>query len=59
MFPEFCVHVLTCQIYPVAMDGAASSGALEVVKWLHRNRTEGSTTAAMNEAARNGHIRVV
>ncbi|GMF23884.1 unnamed protein product [Phytophthora fragariaefolia] len=42
-----------------AMDGAAMNGHLSVVKWLHKNRTEGCTASAMDEAARNGHFNVV
>ena len=41
------------------MDYAAQQGHLEVVKWLHENRTEGCTTKAMNWAAENGHLEVV
>ncbi|KAF0699092.1 Aste57867_10328 [Aphanomyces stellatus] len=32
------------------MDAAASSGHLDIVEFLHSNRTEGCTTAAMDEA---------
>ncbi|RLN43697.1 hypothetical protein BBJ28_00013362 [Nothophytophthora sp. Chile5] len=42
-----------------AMDGAAANGHLEVVQWLHANRTEGCTTAAMDGAAVSGHLHVV
>ena len=38
---------------------AAARGHLEVVRWLHDNRTEGCTTDAMNWAAKNGHLEVV
>ena len=41
------------------MDVAASSGNLELVKFLHENRTEGCTVNAMNGAARNGHLDIV
>jgi hypothetical protein len=41
------------------MDLAARFGQLEVVKWLHENRTEGCTVEAMNKAASNGHLEVV
>lgn len=37
----------------------AGGGHLAVVKWLHDNRSEGCTTDAMDEAARNGHLDVV
>jgi hypothetical protein len=36
------------------MDFAAARGHLEVLKWLHINRSEGSTTNAMNSAAHGG-----
>ena len=43
----------------IAMNLAARNGHLEVVKWLHQNRTEGCTTDAMDHAASNGHLDVV
>ena len=42
-----------------AMDHAAWKGRLDVVKWLHSNRTEGCTKYAMDRAASNGHLDVV
>ena len=41
------------------MDGSAAYGHLEMVKWLHQNRTEGCTTIAMGWAAGNGHLETV
>ena len=41
------------------MDYAAQFGHLDVVKWLHENRTEGCTTDAMDLAAKNGHLETV
>ena len=41
------------------MNGAAGSGNLGVVRWLHYNRNEGCTKHAMNLAAGNGHLEVV
>ena len=42
------------------MDDAASSGHLEVIKWLHNNNsTEGCSTNAMGYAASNGHLEIV
>jgi hypothetical protein len=41
------------------MDAAAANGHLEVVQFLHENRTEGCSTRAMNQAARNGHLNIV
>ncbi|ETL92756.1 hypothetical protein F442_09239 [Phytophthora nicotianae P10297] len=43
----------------VAMDVAAAHGHLDVVQWLHANRSEGCTTAAMDLAATNGHLDTV
>lgn len=42
-----------------AMDLAAKRGHLDIVEWLHNNRTEGCTTYAVDLAAMNGHTRVV
>ena len=42
-----------------AMDLAASRRHLDVVQWLHDNRTEGCSSDAMNYSARNGHLDVV
>jgi hypothetical protein len=38
------------------MNSAAENGHLEVVQWLHENRSEGCTEDAMDFAARNGHF---
>ncbi|KAG2843108.1 hypothetical protein PC116_g2264 [Phytophthora cactorum] len=43
----------------IAMDVAAAHGHLDVVRWLHANRTEGCTKAAMDLAATNGHLDTV
>lgn len=43
----------------LAMDGAARLGHLHVVKWLHKQRTEGCTSNAIAAAAGNGHFAVV
>jgi len=42
-----------------AMNWAAEDGYLEIVKWLHLNRSEGCTIYAMNWAAAFGHLEVV
>ena len=42
-----------------AMDYAARYGHLDIVKWLHENRTEGCTTHAMNGTVRYGHLEIV
>jgi len=44
---------------PAFMDDAASFGHLEVVKFLHENRTEGCTKNAIIWAASRGHLEVV
>lgn len=41
------------------MDEAATSGLLDIVRWLHRNDTGGCTVQAMDEAAAHGHLAVV
>ncbi len=38
---------------------ASQNGHLEVVKWLHENRTEGCTTDAMDFASFDGYLEVV
>lgn len=43
----------------MAMNNAAKSGHLHVVKYLHETRTEGCTTLAMDYAAKNGHFNIV
>ncbi|KAJ3411128.1 hypothetical protein HDV05_002692 [Chytridiales sp. JEL 0842] len=42
-----------------ALNNAAKSGHLNVVRYLHHHRTEGCTTDAMDLAAANGHLLVV
>ena len=41
------------------MDRAAAGGHLDVVRWLHENRTEGCTTRAMDRAVDYGYLDVV
>ncbi|KAL7748780.1 Canalicular multispecific organic anion transporter 2 [Sorochytrium milnesiophthora] len=41
------------------MDKAAASGDLNLVRWFHKNRTEGCTAEAMAEAARCGSLSIV
>lgn len=41
------------------MDRAAQLGYLDIVKFLHENRTEGCSNGAMDLAAEHGHIHVV
>ena len=43
----------------MAMNNAAAYGHLDVVRWLHSNRSEGCTFDAMNYAASNGHLVVI
>ncbi|KAK6093522.1 hypothetical protein MT418_006133 [Batrachochytrium dendrobatidis] len=42
-----------------AMIAAAQNGHIDVVKFLHANRTEGCTTRAMDEAALHGHLNII
>jgi len=42
-----------------AMDFAAKNGHLEVIKFLHENRTEGCSQRAIDLAAQYGHFKVV
>jgi len=42
-----------------AMDYAARNGHLDVIKWLHINRSEGCTKYAMAMAAEHGHLDVL
>jgi len=42
-----------------AMNWSAEYGHIDVVVWLHRNRTEGCTSNAIDYAAANGHLNVV
>ncbi|KAE9047005.1 hypothetical protein PR003_g1321 [Phytophthora rubi] len=42
-----------------AMDFAARDGNLEIVQWLHHNRSEGCTKGAMDSAAGEGHLETV
>ncbi|KAK1944268.1 hypothetical protein P3T76_004180 [Phytophthora citrophthora] len=41
------------------MNSTARNGHLDVVKWLHANRSEGCTTEAMGKAAQNNHLAVL
>ena len=43
----------------IAMDWASLMGHLDIIKWLHVNRTVGCTRFALHNAARRGHIEVV
>ncbi len=38
---------------------SAGGGHLEVIKWLHLNRTEGYNAFAMDFASKNGHLEIV
>lgn len=42
-----------------AMNTAAADGHLDIVKWLHENRSEGCTTVALTYAATYGHHEVI
>jgi hypothetical protein len=43
----------------VRMFEAATEGHLHIVQWLHANRTEGCSTAAMDDAASMGYFVIV
>ncbi len=47
----------TCTVEAIHV--AAFKGYLDIVKWLHQNRTEGCTTDAMDCAAGGGHLDIV
>jgi ankyrin repeat protein len=42
-----------------AIDLAARNGHIEVVKFLHYNRTEGGTAHAIDYASKRGHYKIV
>jgi hypothetical protein len=42
-----------------AMNWAAAYGRLDIVEWLHENRTEGCTKSALNRAVKFGHTDVI
>lgn len=56
-FHDKCKSPYICSV--LAMDEAARIGRLDILVWLHNNRTEGCTFAAMIEASRKGHLDVV
>src|SRR3989304_1963442 len=43
----------------IGWDKLAENGNLDVIKWLHENRTEGCTKCAMDDAAENGYLKIV
>lgn len=43
----------------LAMDWAAEIGRIDILEWLHNNRTEGCTTHAMDWAAGSGYLQIV
>ncbi|EFA75935.1 hypothetical protein PPL_10509 [Heterostelium album PN500] len=40
-------------------DAAASNGHLQLVQWIHANRSEGFTREAINRASEHGHLSLV
>jgi hypothetical protein len=50
---------VTSMITAEAMDDASGNGHIDVVKWLHMNRTEGCSTGAMDYASWEGHLEIV
>lgn len=55
----FIVQHVSVVFTEQAVVSAAAQGNLEMVKYLHRNRTEGATAQAMDLAATFGHLDVV
>ncbi|EGG22236.1 hypothetical protein DFA_04354 [Cavenderia fasciculata] len=47
------------QLDESAMNIASMYGSVDIVKYLHENRTEGCTSYAMDDAAGGGHLNVV
>jgi ankyrin repeat protein len=50
---------LSGQLGSDAMNWAAMNGHLEIVKWLHTNRTEGCAETAMKLALENSHLEII
>lgn len=50
------LHSKGIECSTAAMDNAAQSNRLDIVQWLHQNRSEGCTTAAMDVAAGHGYL---
>ncbi|OWZ05794.1 hypothetical protein PHMEG_00022045 [Phytophthora megakarya] len=59
MFKRLLTHYPEKEVTKDAMDQAECGGHLEMVQWLHANRSEGCTEKAMDEAASRGHFDVV
>ncbi|KAJ3411011.1 hypothetical protein HDV05_002919 [Chytridiales sp. JEL 0842] len=53
------LHSINCTCTTDAMDNAAREGSLEILFFLHQNRTEGCTSSAPLEAAMMGHLSVL
>ncbi|EGG18677.1 hypothetical protein DFA_04173 [Cavenderia fasciculata] len=53
------INQLSLQVLYRAINHAAKNGRLDIVEYLHLNRTEGCSTLAMDKAAMNGHFNVV
>ncbi|EGG18578.1 hypothetical protein DFA_04072 [Cavenderia fasciculata] len=51
------INNASCNVY--TMDVVAKNGHLDVIKFLHENRSEGCTLNAMNDAASNGHLDII
>eukprot|EP00842_Homolaphlyctis_polyrhiza_P004009 jgi/Hompol1/4609/HPOL_000574-RA len=52
-------HNIGAQLSTRAMNVAAQTGRIDIVRWLHENTTAGCTTEAMDRAASKGHLDVV
>ncbi|KAF0729974.1 hypothetical protein AaE_009338 [Aphanomyces astaci] len=52
-------HHLSGLDFTMAMNIAAKNGHVAIVQWLHANRKESCTSAAIDDAALRGHVHVV
>jgi Ankyrin repeats (3 copies) len=53
------LHFVGANCTPLALNWAASKGYLDIVVFLHKNRTEGCTKMAIDKACGNGHLKIV
>ena len=57
LFPNIAHYIYDPKKY--TWSWSAETGHLEIIKWLHHNRTEGCTTWAIDWAASNGHLEII
>ena len=55
---KLLIHKNKEKIFFNPINYASLNGHLNIVKWLHKNRSEGCTTGAMNWASENGHTEI-